>query len=220
MLELKRCPNRFCAALPNVKVHPKGFDVAAVNVTETILKGDIEAVWIPLDALSTPERLKNENITAGDDIFLLGYPDAIFDERNTSPILRTGVIATVPREGYAFNDTLRARYGLPDRIDGFLIDANVFPGSSGSVVVLKQQLATLNAQGEVVVGRAKKFPYVLGIVSDSIPITDAALGTTERMGLGVVYSADAIRDVIELSAPAPGLLPSTFPRRGPPNRRP
>jgi hypothetical protein len=185
--------------LPNVKLHPKqGFDVAAVNLTETIVKEGIQGTWLPLDLFSTPQRLRDESITVGDEIFLLGYPDAIFDARNVSPILRTGVIATAPLEGYAFNDTLRAKFGVPDRIDGFLIDANVFPGSSGSVVVLKQQPTTIGPQGQTVVSGAKKIPYVLGIVSGSIPITDAALGSTQRMGLGIVYSADAIRTVIDL----------------------
>jgi hypothetical protein len=129
---------------------------------------------------------------------LLQYPSAIFDARNVSPILRTGVIATVPSEGYAFNDALRKKFNLPDRIDGFLIDANVFPGSSGSVVILKQQSTTIGPKGDTIVSSAKKIPYILGIVSGSIPISDTALGTTQRMGLGIVYSAEAIRAVIEL----------------------
>jgi hypothetical protein len=185
--------------LPSVRLHPKvGFDVAAVNITEIIVKQGIQGSWLPLDFLSTPERLKAENITVGDEVFLLGYPNAIFDARNVSPILRTGVIATVPTEGYAFNDFLKKQFGLPDRIDGFLVDANVFPGSSGSVVILKQQSTTVGPQGQTVVSAAKKIPYIMGIVSGSIPITDAALGSTQRMGLGVVYSAEAIRAVVEL----------------------
>lgn len=184
--------------LSSVRLHPNaGFDVAAVDVTETIVKRGIQGSWLPLDLLSTPERLKNENITIGDEVFLLGYPNAIFDARNVSPILRTGVIATVPSEGYAFNDALRREFGLPDRIDGFLVDANVFPGSSGSVVILKQQPTTIGPGGGTVVSAAKKTPYVLGIVSGSIPITDAVLKSTQRMGLGVVYSAEAIRTVVE-----------------------
>lgn len=185
--------------LPTVRLHPKpGFDVAAVNVTESVVKQGISGSWLPLDLLSTPERIKNEGITVGDEIFLLGYPNAIFDTRNVSPILRTGVIATVPTEGYAFNDALKKQFGLPDRIDGFLIDANVFPGSSGSVVILKQQPTTIGPDGGTLISAAKKIPYVLGIVSASIPITDSALGTTQRMGLGVVYSAEAIRTVVDL----------------------
>ena len=185
--------------LPTVRLHPnEGFDIAAVNVTEPIVRQGIQAMWLPLDLLSTPERLKTENITVGDEIFLLGYPNAIFDARNVSPILRTGVIATVPSEGYAFNETLKKQHGLPDRIDGFLVDANVFPGSSGSVVILKQQATTIGPQGETVVSGAKKIPYVLGIVSGSIPMTDTALGTAQRMALGVVYSAEAIKAGIQL----------------------
>ncbi len=179
--------------LPNVRLHPKqGFDVAAVNVTGTFVKRGIQAARIPLDLLATRERLKNENITVGDEIFLLGYPGVIFDARNVSPILRSGVIATVPLEGYAFNDMLRDRFGLPDRIDGFLIDANVFPGSSGSIVVLKPQPTTIGPVGELVLSAAKKVPYVLGIVSKSILYSD------QQMGLGIVYSAEAIRTVIEM----------------------
>lgn len=184
--------------LPTVRLHPNvDFDIAAVNVTEAVVRRSIQGTWLPLDLLSTPARLKSENITVGDEVFLLGYPNAIFDARNVSPILRTGVIATVPAEGYAFNDMLRKQFGLPDRIDGFLVDANVFPGSSGSVVILQQQATTIGPGGETVVSAAKKIPYILGIVSGSIPITDNALGSTQRMGLGIVYSADAIRTVVE-----------------------
>jgi len=184
--------------LPSVKLHPKeDFDVAVVHITEDVLKHGIEGTWIPYSLFVTKEKLKAENITVGDEIFLLGYPDAIYDPRNVSPILREGVISTVPTEGYAFNETLRKKFGLPDQIDGFLIDANVFPGSCGSLVILKQQATIIGPRGETVVSGAKKIPYLLGIISGSIPIYDQALGSVQRMGLGVVYSADTIKETIE-----------------------
>jgi hypothetical protein len=185
--------------LPTVRLHPKkAFDVAAINITESVVKEHIEAAWIPYDLLATKDKLKAEGITVGDEIFLLGYPDAIYDPRNVHPILREGVIASVPTEDYAFNEALKKRYGFPDQIDGFLIDANVFPGSSGSLVILKQQATTIGPRGETVVSGAKKIPYVLGIVSGSIPIIDTALGSVQRMGLGVVYSYNAIKETIDL----------------------
>lgn len=185
--------------LDTVRIHPKkGFDVVAMNITESVIKENIQAAWIPYDLLATKDKLKAEGITVGDEIFLLGYPAAIFDPRNVHPILREGVIASVPTEDYAFNEVLKKKFGFPDRIDGFLIDANVFPGSSGSVVILKQQPTTIGPRGETVVSAAKKIPYVLGIVSGSIPIEDIALGSIQRMGLGVVYSYDAIRETIAL----------------------
>jgi len=86
---------------------------------------------------------------------------------------------------------------LPEKIDGFLIDAQVFPGSSGSLVILKPQVATVNSKGTAVFDRTKKIPYLLGIISGSLPIFDPILKSGQRMGLGIVYSADAIKDTIE-----------------------
>jgi hypothetical protein len=57
-------------------------------------------------------------------------------------------------------------------------------------------VATLEFSGEPVISAAKKIPNVLGLLSASIPITDGALGTTQRIGLGVVYSAEATKAVV------------------------
>jgi len=46
--------------------------------------------------------------------------------------------------------------------------------------------------------RHTMLPVAVNIVSGSIPIADTALGSTQRMGLGVVYSAETIRTVVEL----------------------
>jgi len=183
--------------LPYVKVHPdKDTDVAAINITNFINQHNIQGAWLPELIFGTEDKLKTENITIGDEIFLLGYPDAIYDPRNTFPLLRQGIIATVPYEGYAFNDALRKKYKLPDKINGFLIDANVFPGSSGSLVILKPQSTTIGPQGQTVVSSAKKRPYLLGLVSMSIPIVDVNLRSVQRMGLGVVYSIETIQETI------------------------
>jgi len=184
--------------LPYVKVHSnKDTDVAAINITDFVNQQNIRGTWLPQTIFGTKDKLIAENITIGDEIFLLGYPQAIFDPRNVFPILRQGTIATVPQEGYAFNDEIRKKYSLPAKIDGFLIDANVFPGSSGSLVILKQQSTTIGPQGQTVVSGAKKVPYLLGIVSMSIPIIDVNLRSVQRMGLGVVYSVETIQEVIE-----------------------
>ncbi len=185
--------------LSNTRLHQNSdYDIAVVNITEEVVKNGINAVWIPISLFVTKENLRAEGITIGDEVYLLGYPNAIYDPRNVSPVLRSGIIASEPTQGYAFNDRLRKSYDLPAQIDGFLIDANVFPGSSGSLVILKQQPTTLGPRGETVVSGAKKIPYVLGIVSGSIPINDIAIKSRQRMGLGIVYSADAVKETIEL----------------------
>ena len=57
---------------------------------------------------------------------------------------------------------------------------------------------TIGADGGTSVSAAKKIPTCVGIVSAPLPISDTALGTTPTMGLGVVYSAEAIRAVVQL----------------------
>jgi hypothetical protein len=142
------------AVAPNSK---KENDVAVINITEQVVTQNIEGAWIPTSLFATKEKIKNENIGVGDEIYLLGYPAGLYDERNTSPILRTGIIATVPTEQFAFNAVFRRPpYNLPDQIDGFLVDSNVYPGSSGSVVLLKPQSTTIGEQGQTVVSAAKK----------------------------------------------------------------
>lgn len=184
--------------LPAVKFHPnKDYDIAAVNIIEQIKSFNIAGTLILYSLFATKERLIKENINAGDEILILGYPDAIYDPRNVSPVMRQGIIATNPIEGYAFNEELKRKHGLPDYIDGFLIDANVFPGSSGSVVILKPQPTTIGSQRETKISFEKKNPYLLGIVSGSLPIDDVALQSTQRMGLGIAYSSDAIKKTIE-----------------------
>lgn len=77
--------------LPNVKLHSSpGSDVAVVNATDTIVRENVQGAWIPLELFATPAKLKAENITIGDEIFLLGYPAAIFDPRNVSPFSERG----------------------------------------------------------------------------------------------------------------------------------
>jgi hypothetical protein len=186
------------AYLPNVRLNHDEADIAAVNVTNEINSNRIQGTWIPINLLVTREQLKSQGITVGDELFFLGFPAAIYNERNAFPILRTGVIASVPLDGYVFNeDTLLKYPDLPSKLDGFLIDANVFPGSSGSMVVMKPVGFQVDINGNTLIGTNKRTPYILGILANSIPIEDEALKTRERMGLGVVYSASAIQKVIE-----------------------
>ena len=65
----------------------------------------------------------------------------------------------------------------------------------GGPVILVPQSTTRGIGGTSIVGGPKNIPYLLGIVSYSIEISD--LGSAQRMGLGIVYSAATIRDTIE-----------------------
>jgi len=181
--------------LPTVRVNPQ-FDVVAIKITQNLKDNSVECFFVDTDLFATKEVVSREKLTLGDEIFLLGYPAGIYEEKNTSPILRQGVIATDPKVAFSVNQNLQREFQLPPTIPGFLIDANVFPGSSGSIVILRPTLFTQPAEG--VIEARGKTPYVLGVVFGSLPIMDAAIGSKQRMGLGIVLSADTILDTIKL----------------------
>lgn len=190
--------------LDTVRTHPDpDTDVAAVSITtaafgakfQLLLDAIMSHRYLDMTMLMTSQKVKQREVGVGTNIYLLGYPAAIFDPRNTSAILRTGIIATDPIEGFSFNESLRQSMKFPEHINGFLIDANVYPGSSGSLVVLapdSSHSAELSESQKVIERR----PAIMGIASGSIPIFDPSLRSYERIGLGIVYSADTIRDVI------------------------
>lgn len=177
--------------LPSVKVHPHGYDLAMVDVTRDLEKGNVTNFkTFATSSLAVnsnpPKDMRALPAALGDTVYVLGYPSGIYDPRNAYPILRSGIIATNPHGTFEFNQQLREKFGLTS-VKGFLIDAAIFPGSSGSLVLRKP----INHE-------YANSPYALGIISASIPIEDVELKSTQRMGLAVVISSDAIFETLKL----------------------
>ena len=185
--------------LPSVRVHSDpATDVAAVNIGtaafsskfQMLIKALTTGKYLNSSMLLPTRRMDSESVGVGTQVYILGYPAAIVDPRNVSPVLRVGVISTDPQDGFNFNEELRRTVGFPEHINGFLLDANIYPGSSGSLVVLAPERCRCDA-------KAPDRAYILGIVSGSIPIFDASLHAYSRIGLGMVYSADTIKEVLD-----------------------
>jgi hypothetical protein len=87
-------------------------------------------------------------LTALEEILMIGYPLGVWDFKNNMPIFRKGITATHPNLNYQGREE-------------FLIDAAYFPGSSGSPVLLYNSGAYINRQGNTVVG---KRIWLLGIL--------------------------------------------------------
>jgi hypothetical protein len=90
------------------------------------------------------------DLSAVQAILFVGYPVGLRDEKNFTPIVRRGFTATPYTVD--FN-------GLP----AFLLDAGVFPGSSGSPVLVLDEGAFASRGGLILGGRA----YFLGLISDA-----------------------------------------------------
>ena len=196
--------------LASVRVHPDPeTDVAAVNIAfaafrakfQLLIDAMLSRQYLDPSALMTSDKIRSSGVGMGSPVYIVGFPDALFDPRNISPVLRAGTIATDPLEGFNFNQELRRTIAFPEHVNGFLVDANIYPGSSGSLVLLAPDCAARNGGQEA--KNANSRPAILGIVAGSIPILDSSLHSYSRIGLGIVYSADAIREVLQAFDRAP-----------------
>lgn len=110
-----------------IKYHPDpSVDLCAIPLAELIRQSQARGITIfnkyfDINVLPTKEQLSD--LTAIEDIIMIGYPNGIWDSVNNMPIIRRGITATHPRMDYR---------GKKE----FVIDAACFPGSSGSPVII------------------------------------------------------------------------------------
>jgi S1-C subfamily serine protease len=147
---------------------------------------------LPRDLMPTDDAARE--LSAVQQILFVGYPSGIRDDTNLLPIARRGYTATP----YVVDFN-----GLPV----FLIDASVFPGSSGSPVLVFDQ-GMFSTRAATVAGSRIHF---LGLVSEAyfqqhegqvefqkIPSQLlATYKTTQALNLGAVVKARAIFALID-----------------------
>lgn len=156
-------------------------DIALIPLGAAL--NQIEAVGRPAFFRSiTPDIIPSAEVLADlaamEDIVFIGYPSGLRDETNANPLIRRGITSTPVWNDY---------HGRPT----FLIDAGVFPGSSGSPVFILNQGAYATKDGLVVGSRI----LFLGMICQSMVRTDA--GSQTFLGLGEVLRSSALRDFID-----------------------
>lgn len=144
---------------------------------------------IPTTLFPSPDDI--QNLDAVEEILFVGYPKGIYDKTNNLPIFRKGITATHPC--IDFN-------GMP----AFLIDASVFPGSSGSPVLIYDDGPWRTKSGRVNPhGRVLFLGVLQGICKyDDKIILEGICGnptTTIRqmLDLGTVYKARTVQETID-----------------------
>jgi hypothetical protein len=149
------------------------------------------------DMIPTDENLKT--IDAVEDVLLIGYPNGLFDPVHWLPIVRKGISATPITVDFA---------GNPE----FLIDASIFPGSSGSPVFLYKP--TLSAQRSDESTRADLLLF-LGVVSKVFTrrenttieaIHVPGIYSVQMIDIGVVVKAKCIQELLEDAPIGKGLV--------------
>lgn len=182
-----------------LKLHPNPkVDVAAMDVSELIqtrIKNELSATPGQCNLL-IPATLSNINLPTNQpiqievtsDIIVASYPKGFHDTENKFPIVKSGIVASA--WGYNFN-------GLPM----FEIDAQLFPGSSGGVVLSKPtQIAMIN--GALHYSTKKEFVF-LGVYSgeymwdDTIEVDGKKVTIQKSYGLGNVWYSYLVPEIIK-----------------------
>jgi hypothetical protein len=155
-------------------------------ITETeqkeIYKQPIRSSLIP-----TQKHLA-ETIDAIEEIIFIGYPAGILDEVNLLPIVRKGLTATPIQLDYQGKKQ-------------FLIDASVFPGSSGSPVFIYDMGPYTSKEGEIA---ARRRLFFLGVLSTLYSLEEehevhdinvqkkTVAVVRQPVDLGIVFKAETV----------------------------
>jgi S1-C subfamily serine protease len=113
-------------------------------------------------------------VSAGTEVWFVGYPAGYYDQTNNLPILRRGYLASIP--ALDFNGAKQ-----------FLIDADIIPGSSGSPV-----FATAGTGW-----------WLIGVLAQALTRRERIRVTPESpeievaqaLGLGVVLKAELVKQL-------------------------
>jgi hypothetical protein len=156
--------------------------------------------FTPFFRSTTPAMLMTEEnakeLDAMESITFVGYPNGLFDDANGLPIARQGVTATPPTVDYG---------GEPI----FLVDASVFPGSSGSPVMIAQTGGySLRGEGFKVGERFMLLGVMAAVYQREVPVlrtTSDRSFVEDTLDIGLVYKGRAIDEVADVFLDRHGL---------------
>jgi hypothetical protein len=148
--------------------------------------------------------LDSNEISLGSDIVFLGYPNALFDKRNFSPIARLGIISSLPNRDFYFSDEYRyslyykAHIFIPEKLNGFLVDATATGGSSGSLVISKPRFFKVQNKQIKYYSDPNGQIFVLGILTESFFDLDSRITGNQWTHIAGVITAEQIKKTIDL----------------------
>lgn len=126
--------------------HPDpGIDLCAMPIAPLLMAAQQDGnklFYVSLEKGLIPSEAELVDMTAMEDVVMIGYPNGIWDQVHNMPVMRRGVTATHPALDWNGNSE-------------FLIDAACFPGSSGSPVFLFNLGGYATKSGGMVIGPSR-----------------------------------------------------------------
>lgn len=140
-----------------------------------------------------PEQLASQaevdELDSIEQVTFVGYPNGLFDSASMLPIARRGQTATPIFNNY-------------NALPAFLIDASIFPGSSGSPVVLFDKGTFTTRDGTTHVGTRLSLLGVVAAVhtrkvQGEVQMVSQGVATFDDMiDLGIVFKSSAIQECV------------------------
>ena len=153
-------------------------------------KNDFAFFGFNIDEINSmsSEELREEGVSEGTLIHMLGFPMGLVNETSPDPICRLGCIA-------------RMTAAQIQETQNILVDIQNFPGNSGSPIIVRPEILS--------VGNTKSGNkcVLLGIVHSYIPYQETLQNTqtkkiveirSENSGLAKVHPVEFIREVVDL----------------------
>lgn len=186
--------------------HPVDYvDVTVMNISDEynrlIQSGDIPYILTVSESIIPSSEDMDKFIKPIEDIIFVGYPSGIWDSFNLMPIMRKGITATPYQLNFMGQEV-------------FLIDASVFPGSSGSPVFIYYSGSYSDKSGSLFMGDRIYFIGIVAkvyqrkeqgnIIMQDIPTAMTPVAVTNQMiDLGIVFKAptviEAMNNYIEIA---------------------
>lgn len=138
----------------------------------------VEIFFRSLDPSLLPDEKTISELSAIEDVTFVGYPSGLYDRKNNTPIVRKGITASP-----VWNDF--------DGHKRFLIDAGVYPGSSGSPVLIINN-GSYSHQGGITVGTRVLF---IGIISSTMQRNEET--SKVYLGLGQVIKSQMLKEFVD-----------------------
>lgn len=131
--------------------HPdKSVDLCCLLLAEALRelqRTNTKVFYIPLNPELIPSHQKIEELSAMEDVVMVGYPIGLSDTYNHKPIIRRGITSSHPKKDYR---------GKKET----LLDMACYPGSSGSPVFILNQGTFTTPEGVAMGNRV----YLLGVL--------------------------------------------------------
>jgi hypothetical protein len=132
-------------------------------------------------------KLADLGVAEGDFVYVLGFPMGLVGEERNLAIVRQGVLA-------------RVSDALLNPSHNYLIDAFIFPGSSGGPVILKPELTHIKEAKPI------PMPFLIGLVKEYVTYQEFAISAQtrkprimfeENSGLAEVIPIDRVQECID-----------------------